>query len=415
MSLLVEGINNQLKDIGAAHYFIAISAGKDSVALAHIVHSLGFPITLLHVNYHLRGDESNEDQRWIERFAKSIDVPLIIFDVKENNLDFSTGNLQHLARDIRYSFFEKERAKIKNSIILVGHQQSDQIENFWIHLFRNSGRSGLKGMSIRKGNVIRPMLTFHPDNITSYLKERNIVWREDSSNAKSVYLRNFIRNELMPFISKCHPNIEKSILLIQEKFKQAEVTDLAELDVFNQNHTTQFPLEKLNSFTDEKLLLFMKQFGLKGSQLESFRVFLSAQTGAQFEINTTHYFRKERNHIALVELNTSLNFPIITIEEVSSLPENFDKKTLFVDKNKIKGNISIRYWVQGDRISPIGVKGSKLISDVFSDAKISNTDKNNIPIIVDDDHILWCYGLCVDRRKIATNEIKEIIKITIQE
>jgi len=414
MSSLVSGIDKILNGINATHYFVAISSGKDSVALAHIVYSLGYSMTLLHVNYHLRGDESDQDQRWIEHFAKSLHVPLKVFDVHKNICDLSHGNLQQIARDIRYSFFEKERAKIKNSIILVGHQQADQIENFWIHLFRNSGRSGLKGMSIKKGNIVRPMLNFHPELITSYLKEQNIQWREDSSNNKSVYLRNFMRNELMPFLSKCHPNIEKSILLIQEKFKQAEDADLAELDVFNQNHTPQFPLEKLNSFTDEKLLLFMKKFGLKGSQMESFRVFLSAQTGAQFEINTTQYFRKERNHIALVELNTSLNFPILTIEEVGSLPENFEKKTLFVDKNKIKGNISIRYWRQGDRISPIGIKGSKLISDVFTDAKISNTDKNNIPIIVDSDHILWCYGLCVDRRKIATNENKEIIKITIQ-
>lgn len=414
MSLLVEGINNQLKDIGATHYFIAISAGKDSVALAHIVHSLGYPITLLHVNYHLREDESNEDQRWIERFAKSIHVPLKIFDVKEKTFDFSKGNLQQLARDIRYSFFEKEIAKIKKSVILVGHQQKDQIENFWIHLLRNSGRSGLKGMSLRNGNVIRPMLDFHPVIITSYLKDHNIDWREDSSNAKSVYLRNFIRNELMPFLSKDHPNLEKSILLIQDKFRQAEAADKAELDDFNQNYTTQFPIKKLNSFTDEKLLLFIKQFGLKGSQMESFRDFLKARTGAQFEINTTHYFSKDRNHIELTELKATVEIPNMLVEEVNSLPNSFDKKTIYVSKEKIKGNICIRSWKQGDRISPIGVKGSKLISDIFTDAKISNATKNNVPIIVDDDHILWCYGLCIDRRKIATKEEKEIIKISIK-
>jgi len=414
MSSLVSGIDKILNGINATHYFVAISSGKDSVALAHIVYSLGYPMTLLHVNYHLRGDESDQDQRWIEHFARSIHIPLKVFDVDKNIRNLSHGNLLQIARDIRYSFFDKEQAKIKNSIILVGHQQADQIENFWMHLFRNSGRSGLKGMAIKKGNIVRPMLNFHPELITSYLKEQNIQWREDSSNAKSIYLRNFIRNELMPFLSKSHPNIENSILHIQEKFKQAEAADLAELDAFNQNYTTKFPLDKLNSFSDEKLLLFMKQFGFKGSQLESFRIFLNAHTGAQFEMNTTHYFRKERNHIALVKLNTSPKFPILTIEEASYLPKKFDKKTLFVDKNKIKGNISFRYWVQGDRISPIGVKGSKLISDIFSDAKISNTDKNNIPIIVDTDHILWCYGLCIDRRKIATNENKEIIKITIQ-
>ena len=269
-------------------------------------------------------------------------------------------------------------------------------------------------MSLRNENVIRPMLNFHPDIITSYLKEHNIVWREDSSNAKSVYLRNFIRNELMPFLSKDHPNLEKSILLIQEKFRQAEAADKTELDDFNQNYTTKFPIEILNSFTDEKLLLFMKQFGLKGSQMASFRVFLKARNGAQFEINTTHYFRKERKHIELNELKATIEIPNMLVEEVNSLPISFDKKTIFVSKEKIKGTICNRTWKQGDRISPIGVKGSKLISDVFNDAKISNTDKKNVPIIVDDDHILWCYGLCIDRRKIATKEDKEIIKISIK-
>jgi len=414
MSSLVSGIDKILNGLNATHYFVAISSGKDSVALAHIVYSLGYPMTLLHVNYHLRGDESDQDQRWIEHFARSINVPLKVFDVQKNIRDLSHGNLQQIARDIRYSFFEKERAKINNSLILVGHQQADQIENFWMHLFRNSGRSGLKGMTIKKGNIVRPMLNFHPELIASYLKEKNLEWREDSSNVKSIYLRNFIRNELMPFLSKSHPNIEKSILLIQDKFKQAEASDLAELDVFNQNYTAQLPLDKLNSFSDEKLLLFMKQFGFKGSQLESFRNFLSTQTGAQFEMNTTHFFRKERNYIVLNDYKITGELPNMVIEEVSSFPVNFDKEILFLSKNKIKGKITVRHWKQGDRISPIGIKGSKLISDVFTDAKISNTDKNNIPIIVDDDHILWCYGLCVDRRKIATNEDKEIIKIRIQ-
>jgi tRNA(Ile)-lysidine synthase len=414
MSSLVNDIKQVLEEEGGHHYFIAISSGKDSVALAHAVHSLGFPVTFLHVNYHLRGEESNEDQRWLENFAKSLDVELIVHDVNFSLTDLKKGNLQQIARDIRYSFFEKKLLRHKNSFLLVAHHQHDQLENFWLHLFRNSGRSGLMGMSVRKNKIIRPMLKVNPKDITAYLIQNGIEWREDSSNKKNNYLRNSIRNRLLPELSLNFPTLSASILLIQEKLGEQEKEDEIFIQRFLTDHKNIFLLEELHEFSDDKLLLFIKSFGLKGSQLGEFRNFLISQSGAKFIVNTSSEFLKDRKFIAFITTEKKANQFSLNVKEVSKLPEIFDKISLYVNKEKIKGELFIRFWQEGDRIFPLGINGSKLLSDVFTTAKIPNSQKISIPLICDEEHILWCYGLVIDRRKIANNNDNCLMKITIE-
>jgi len=413
MSSLVNCVQSELKKIVFDHFFVAISSGKDSVALAHALYSLGYPLTLLHVNYHLRGEESNEDQRWLENFAQSINTPLIVHDVKIPLATLNKGNIQQLARDIRYSFFEQERKKINNSCILVGHHQQDQIENFWIHLFRNSGRSGLKGMSLSENQVVRPMLNVKPNEIEEYMAQHELGWREDSSNKKSIYLRNSIRNRLIPELSQTFSSLRDAILLIQEKLREQEIEDKNSLQKFLVAYNGIFPLKELKAFSDDKLLLFLKHFSLKGSQIMEFRNFLGAHSGSLFEVNKQATFHKDRTKIILNIGEELLPKYAICVDDILQLPRTYNKSSLFLNSEKLKGQPFIRFWKEGDRIFPLGMNGSKLLSDVFTAAKIPNSKKTTIPIICDEDHILWCYELAIDRRKIATEKDKKLTKITL--
>jgi tRNA(Ile)-lysidine synthetase-like protein len=141
---------------------------------------------------------------------------------------------------------------------------------------------------------------------------------------------------------------------------------------------------------------------------------LISQSGAKFIVNTSSEFLKDRKFIAFITTEKKANQFSLNVKEVSKLPEIFDKISLYVNKEKIKGELFIRFWQEGDRIFPLGINGSKLLSDVFTTAKIPNSQKISIPLICDEEHILWCYGLVIDRRKIANNNDNCLMKITIE-
>ena len=112
---------------------------------------------------------------------------------------------------------------------------------------------------------------------------------------------------------------------------------------------------------------------------------------------------KNQNHVT----------PQLFYEDVNSLPDVFDKKTIYLDKSKLKGKLVIRKWEIGDRIKPIGLKGSKLISDVLTEAKVPNNKRGNNCVLIDDEKMLWCVGLSVDRRAIANSKSHHILKVSL--
>jgi tRNA(Ile)-lysidine synthase len=418
MNKIVEQFKSFFSTNPADLYFVAVSGGVDSMLLLVLMLEEKLPIHVLHVNYHLRGIESEEDELLLRNYCESNNIPLTVESIYlKEKLEVNGGNLQNEARKVRYDFFNKELNKVPNSKLVLAHHLNDQLETFFLQLFRKSGIAGLSGMKPVNNKLLRPLLIFKKEEIYSLAIERKISWREDKSNAKNDYNRNRLRNEIIPFLSSEIPSLEKSILVLQELFQENL------LETNQKINTIYLEIEKLsylkiatwNQLQSIEKIELLKKLIIPTSLFDSFNKLAQAQKGAKIQWNTDLIQKliiRENDYFQFITNEVEFKLPKIELEKNIDLPSTFSKSTIFLDESKIIGEISLRKWHIGDRIFPIGLKGSKLISDVITDAKIPNHLRENQLVLTDDDKILACLNLSIDRRAIASKSSQSILKIT---
>ncbi|MCH5240955.1 MAG: tRNA lysidine(34) synthetase TilS [Muribaculaceae bacterium] len=192
---------------------VALSGGADSVATAFCLKSIGLEIMALHCNFHLRGEESNRDMNFVKSFCENFNIPLRIkeFDISLY-LKLNKGNSIEMAcRDLRHKWFKEELAMTGYDRIVTGHNADDNIETLFLNLFRGSGTRGLKGMEVDNGIIWRPLLSFSRSDILSYLKFYGLSFVVDSTNLKSDFRRNFLRNEIIPKLREEWKGFDKAM------------------------------------------------------------------------------------------------------------------------------------------------------------------------------------------------------------
>lgn len=192
------------------HLLVAVSGGPDSVALLSLLHRLrsswSLTLTAVHFNYGLRGSESDGDQEFVATFCRELEIPLVTrrLDVRDRARRTS---LQVAARDLRYRAMRDIAEECGADRIAVGHTADDQAETVLLWMLRGSGLTGLAGMpALRDGKIIRPLYETKRQDILAYLMRAGLSFRQDSSNAKPLYLRNRIRREVMPILKRLAPS-----------------------------------------------------------------------------------------------------------------------------------------------------------------------------------------------------------------
>lgn len=183
-------------------FVVCVSGGPDSLCLLDVLATLqkkySFTLHIAHVNYHLRGRDSNLDEALVKKSTKRYALPLTVFSQKEKLGNASEETL----RTIRYAFFETLRKKIGAHHIAIAHNEDDQAETLLLRLLRGTGLSGLSAMRAKNTFIIRPLIEMSRADILRYLEERFITFREDMSNTDPRYFRNRIRHELIPYLEK---------------------------------------------------------------------------------------------------------------------------------------------------------------------------------------------------------------------
>lgn len=189
---------------------VAVSAGADSLALLDLLHRLGFPLTVLHVNHGLRGAESDEDENFVRALADRLGLPV---DIRRAPPPTPGENLEQALRRIRYSFFEDARRRLGLERVATGHTLSDQAETVLLRLAHGSGLQGLCGIHpVTRHGVIRPLLACSRAEIRQYLTVRGLPWREDSSNFDTRLRRNRVRAEVLPLLREAlNPHVEEAL------------------------------------------------------------------------------------------------------------------------------------------------------------------------------------------------------------
>lgn len=244
-------------------FILGISGGPDSVCLLDIFAFLekkyDFRIVLTHVNYGLRGKDSDTDERFVKELACRYDFPLFIL---HPNIT-AKNNLEERLRDIRYRFFEKIRTETRSQYIVTAHHEDDQAETFLLHLFRGSGLRGLSAMRPKNGVLIRPLLDTSRTDILGYLSARHLPFCTDTTNFSNQFLRNKIRNKLIPLLEKEYaPKLRKRLAttasLVAEDISLIEEATKNSKKILLDRHS--FSLKSFSRLSLAKRRLFLDTF-----------------------------------------------------------------------------------------------------------------------------------------------------------
>lgn len=191
---------------------LGVSGGPDSVVMLDVFSKLvpkyDLELAVVHINYNLRGKDSEKDEKFVRSLCEKYLIKSSIFSEKVSKEDVSEKNL----RDIRYTHFENIRKNSGFDFIAVAHSLDDQVETFLMRIVRGAGLTGLSAMKYKNGKIIRPLLGVSREEIMKYIKEHNLKYRIDKTNSESVFLRNKIRNKFIPILKReFNPRIKETI------------------------------------------------------------------------------------------------------------------------------------------------------------------------------------------------------------
>lgn len=410
-------------------FLLAHSGGVDSSVLFDLFLKLDLQFGIVHCNFNLRGNESEDDYNFVKEVANS--YKKTFFYKKFNTIKYSTLNkksIQLSARELRYSWFLEILEKENYKYIVTAHHLNDQLETFLINSSRGSGLKGIIGIPSKNNNLLRPLLIFSKDQILDYAKKNKIKWREDSSNKENKYLRNFIRNKIIKDWIKYDPelinkfsNTLKNLNSTHEAFKV--IIKKFKKDYFVENGNGYYisikELTKLNPI-DFYLFQLFEAYGY--SNTKDLSNLINSQSG-KYLLSKSHRLTKGREVLILSKiknlskdefywnLKKSFNIPI-ELKIVKN--NNFDNKTISLNKNDLKLPLIVRKWKIGDFFYPNGMKGKKKISKYFKDEKFDINQKENQWLLCSGDNILWVIGKRADRRFLAKKQSPNIINIECQ-
>ncbi|MGE5436655.1 MAG: tRNA lysidine(34) synthetase TilS [Syntrophothermus sp.] len=427
---------------------IALSGGPDSVFLVHFFNKYkkkySIEIKAFHLNHQIRGIEADEDEAFCRGLCKSLNVELFTSnkDVKEyakkNKL-----SLEEAGRILRYEELFNIVSKYNLTKIVTGHNKSDNLETVLLNIIKGTGKAGLTGIPVKRDKIIRPIICLKKEEIINYLEENSILFRVDSSNKNNDFNRNYLRNNLIPSIKEnLNPDIEKAVLnfsnyiksistLIDKKINSSINSSVKKIDDKVKIFINKIDLEDelINDFFKEVLEKNFKK-EVVSDDLIKLRTLLYSTTGNEEQLSGKLTAIKERDYILIyhkqeekefksiklkVNEEKEINGESLIIEEVKEKPVNFiGGKIEFIASDDLDEEFEVRKWKEGDKFSPIGLKGVKKVSDFLNDIKIDNHIKSDIKVLVNRERIVWVIGYRIDNKFKLTSNTERIYKLCLK-
>lgn len=388
---------------------VAISGGADSVALLLVLRGLGYDCVALHCNFHLRQEESLRDERFVMELCKRLRTPLKVIEF--NTAEYAAKkkiSIEMAAREQRYEAFERYRQETGARAIAVAHHRDDSAETILLNLMRGTGIKGLRGIQPKNGYIIRPLLCVGRNDILDYLKWRREDFVTDSTNLTSDFTRNKIRLEIIPLMESINPSIINSLTQTATHLTEAEKVYAKAIEEGVERVKTGniIDIAELRQEPSPQALLFeiLQPLGFNSAQIGNIYTSLDGEGRRTFESNAWKV-TKAQHTLTITSREEDIFSPTsITIGEEKETPYGtieckempFDgeiergKETASLDLSKIKEPLTIRLWQKGDRFTPFGMRGSKLVSDYMTDRKMSPIEKSRQLVITDaDGDIIW--------------------------
>lgn len=397
---------------------VAVSGGADSVALLHLLHTLGYPVSALHCNFHLRGEESDADQQFVEKLCQQFGVSLGITHFHTADYAKSHGiSIEMAARELRYQWFREQMEAQKAQAIAVGHHMDDQAETLLLNLLRGTGLRGLAGMHPQHNSVVRPLLCVSRKDIEEYLRLHHLAYVTDSTNLQHDVLRNRIRLEVMPLLEQLQPAARQTLWRAAQNVGNSlpyyikGVNEAMTLCGFKDDRLN-IETYRQNGCPTTLLHEWLHPCGFNASQLSDIQHHISGQAGKIWE-SPTHRLLRDRAHLLLVEKQDETDKPVIEMNETSEIGPT-GAEFAYVDADLITAPLVIRKVQNTDWFVPFGMKGRKLLSDFLTDQKLTRFQKEGQWVLCHGNDIVWVIGLRSDNRFRVTPQTKRIIQLRIK-
>lgn len=421
---------------------VAVSGGVDSVVALRCLHEEGYPLAVAHINYALRGEESDGDHRFVIALCEELNLPLYARYLDARGFSSQHGvSLQMAARELRYHWFQELVQTEHMPYVVTAHHLTDAIETVLLNLSRGTGIRGLHGILPSNQFLRRPLLFATREEIETYAQERGWAHREDSSNRSEQYQRNIIRHRVLPELRRINPSLDHTFEGNLERFAFVERIFARHVEnIFNSagrkdGRGLRFNIKLLLELPDLRFFLY-EWFAPKGfteGQMYGIIRLLKSESGRYLE-SPTHILQKDREDllllpkvdyhdkagIVILKLHTPVHFGGIyrfVFERIplQQVPVDHVPTVAFLDWNQLRMPLRLRYWMHGDVFHPLGLGKKKKLSDFFVDLKIPLHRKHSIPILVNGDgRILWISGYRIDHRFRITDQTREILRVERQ-
>jgi len=419
---------------------VALSGGADSVALTLVMRQLGYNVEAAHCNFHLRGEESDRDERFCVEFCKTNGVPLHIahFDTV-SFARLRKISIEMAARNLRYSYFRQLLKDIAAVSVCVAHHRDDSVETVLMNLIRGTGIHGLTGISPKNGDVVRPLLCVSRQEIEDVLRLAGQDYVTDSTNLVDDVVRNKIRLDILPLMKQINPSVAEGIAKTAKRVDEvAEVFDdvvarAADGAVTSNDNgvlTLSISAIKASPCPEHVLFCILKDYKFTSSQVEQIYRTACSEPGKEF-ISPSHRLLIDRGSIIIEPHDDGADRRIVIpedglyvyddntkfrVERCGMVPVEELRKSsdhAYADLSKVSFPLTVRRVMPGDRFVPFGMKGSRLVSDYLTDRKVNLFEKRR-QLVVEDfaGKIIWLVGRRGDNRCRVTEATTSVLSIT---
>jgi len=441
---------------------VAVSGGADSVALLQVLYAwrdrLDLALAVAHVEHGLRGEESLDDAAFVEQLSRQLGLPFFLkrINLKPILRERKGESVQAVARERRYAQLQAVAREWGGTKVAVGHTQDDQGETVLLSMLRGAGLAGLSGMPARRQPcVIRPFLEVSRSEILQYLDDKRCEFRVDSSNENPKYARNRLRREVIPLLKTFNPGVvsvlsRQAAILREEHHYLDEVAKVSlesveagrtkDRVVWSRSRFLTFPLP----IQRRMILLTVEALWHKSSPLgfEAVEAVLqhvvhgtSGSSGRFAGLDVVREYdrvtftnvsegrlsRLPREVSCVWSFPGSVQWPVTgqTIEgklkETKTMPTRRNDAVAYLDADRFSHELVVRSWKPGDFFCPYGMGGRrKKIQDFFSDAKVHQSERSKVPLVVAPEGILWVGGYRSDHRFRVTGATTHVAVVRIR-
>jgi tRNA(Ile)-lysidine synthase len=449
------------------HILVAVSGGPDSIALLQVLFRLTdeyrLRLTVAHLNHGIRGEEAKREQEFVSNLCAEMGITCICKTVEIRMLQVGSGkSIEEIGREERYQFLHATAESCGARKIATGHHRDDQAETVLINLIRGSGTEGLRGITpVREGRIIRPLLHVSKGEILAFLNRERLAYVVDKSNLSPMFLRNRIRNELIPELATLYnPRIVEGLCHMAEIVRRED--DYMENTVRQVLHQWGIvpgaaetlmpiaPFQKLHEAMQARIIKYLLEavapsgngigyrhieavlaisrpslhshvsldlpclicVDREGSVLRIRRVFrrqIRRDRRNEITLSSAYSYPVEvPGMVYLKVISRNIRFEMIDKPDLQEMKDQ--PRAAFMDYERISPPLILRNYRSGDRIDLLGMKGMKKVKSYFIDSKIPSTPRNNIPLLVDDRSVIWITGERISDRVKVTERTKKVLK-----